>query len=114
MTARRRRRNGIVPANILRVAEREEIWVQASREKVLERYAAHLEYLEDAHPITPRTLTRQVAAFRRDKLLKVENWSRFDKARGEWVQQRNAYFATRAGILWIKLRTRALRIPSVV
>lgn len=114
MSGRRRRKRGVRQAELLKVVELDEIWVQASRAKLIERYQAHLEYLEREHPISPRTLTRQIAGIKQQKLLTVIDPSHFDERRREWVQQRNIYTITRAGILWIRRHARSLKIPSVV
>lgn len=114
VTGRRRRRRGVTPIDILKVADAGELWCKAGQQKVLERYQEHAAYLELEHPMSPRTLTRHVALAKRLKLVNVGNYSRFDARAGGWVQERNVYTITRAGVLWIKRHARALKIPSVV
>jgi DNA-binding transcriptional ArsR family regulator len=125
LSARRRRRQRLKPAPINTVADRGQIWFKGHRGKVLERFREHAFYLEhgrarrpgerhgraELHHMSPRTLTRHVAALRRDRLVAVGNFSRFDRRRGEWIQEPNVYTITRAGVLWITRHARALQIP---
>jgi hypothetical protein len=109
-TDRRRRKAGVPKVSILKV----NIWVQASQARLIARYRAHLAYLKEPRPISRRTLTRQVAGFRRLKLIAVKNFSDFDRRRGAWVQQHNVYTVTYLGKLWIKRHARSVKIPLVV
>lgn len=128
LSARRRKSQKLKPAPINAVADRGQIWFRARQGKVLERFREHAFYLEhgrarrpgerhgraELHHMSPRTLTRHVAACRRARLLSVGNFSRYDRARAAWIQEPNVYTVTRAGILWIKSRARALKIPRFV
>lgn len=115
LAQRRRRRAGVKLENVLAVADRGEIWLQRRQEGVLAIYGEQLRYLERRRPTcSTKTLTRNVNAMKDQKLIKVDNYSRYDHRRGKWVQMPNVYTITRAGILWIRRNARALKIPSVV
>jgi len=118
---RRRRRARQKRAPIALVAAKGQIWCELRQRKLLERCAAHLRYLE-LEPSSLRTLQRHIAGFRRTRyrdrrrgdvgpILKVGNYSRFDRKRREWIQRPNVYTITRAGILWISRHAQALQIP---
>jgi hypothetical protein len=109
-TDRRRRKRGERKVSILNVA----IWVQVSQAGLIRRYLAHAEYLRELRPLSKRTLTRQVAGFRRLRLLSIINPSHFDRRRREWVHEHNVYSITYLGKLWIKRHARAVKIPLVV
>lgn len=109
-TDRRRRKVNARKVSILKVP----VWVQVRQSKLIERYRAHLKYLQAPRPICRRTLTRQMNAFRRDGLVRVINPSYFDKARGEWVTEPNVYTITYRGKLWIKRHARAVTNQLVV
>lgn len=109
-TNRRRRRRRAPRVSIFDV----EIWVQASQARLIRRYQAHLAYLRAPASLSRRTLSRQVAGFRRLKLLMVTHPGHYDRRRARWVHQDNIYTITHAGKLWIKRHARATKIPSVV
>jgi hypothetical protein len=109
-TNRRRRRAGERRRSILKV----EIWCQANQARVIAAYRRHAKYLHDPRPLARRTLTRQMNGFARRRLVIVQDRSRFNRKRGEWIQQANFYTITHAGKLWIKRHARAVQIPLVV
>ncbi len=108
-TDRRRRRQGVPQVSIFRV----NIWAQIGQAALIGRYGAHLDYLGESHPITPRTLTRQVACLRALDLVRVVHPVSPD-GRGGFRREANVYSITRTGKLWIKKHGRAVRIPLVV
>lgn len=108
-TDRRRRREGLAKEPILRVA----IWAQIDQAALIARYQAHQAYLDEPHPITRRTLTRQVACLKSLDLVRVIRPTKPD-GRGGWRREANVYSITRAGKLWIKKHARAVQIPLVV
>ncbi len=109
-TDNRRRRAGHRKVSILKVP----IWVQASQARLLARYRAHLAYLKEPRSMAARTLSRQMAGFRRLKLVQVTAPSHYDRARGGWIHEPNVYTVTYLGKLWIKRHARSVKIPLVV
>lgn len=109
-TNKRRRRRRAPRVSIFEV----EIWTQASQARLIRRYLAHLAYLRAPAALSRRTLSRQVAGFRRLRLLAVTHPSHYDRRRAAWIHQDNIYTITHAGKLWIKRHARAVKIPSVV
>ena len=109
-TMRRRRRARLPMLALLKVT----VWCQLSQAALIDAYCRHLKYLSLSHPITRRTLTRQLAAFRRDQLISVMQPRDPDRRTGKWRLEHNIYTITRAGILWIKKHGRAVKIPQVV
>lgn len=109
-TDRRRRRARAPRVPLLRVA----LWCELGQDALLAAYRRHARYLKDERGMTKRTLTRQVAGFRRMRLVEVINPSHYDRRTGRWIHRHNVYTFTRAGVLWIKRHARAVRIPSVI
>lgn len=114
LAQRRRRRAGVKLEDVLVVADREEIWLKRRQEGILAIYSEQLSYLERRRTCGTKTLTRNVNAMKDQKLIKVDNYSRYDERRGRWIQEPNIYTITRDGILWINRNARAAKIPSVV
>lgn len=108
-TDKRRRKAGAEKQPILRVR----IWCQLSQVQVIAAYVRHQKYLDEPHPITSRTLTRQVAGLRHLELVNVIHPVSKD-GRGGFRREPNVYVITHAGKLWIKRHARAVQIPQVV
>ena len=106
----RRRRRGERKVCILKV----EIWIQVSQAGLNRAYRRHMQYLRADRHLSTRTLRRQVAGFRRLKLVSVVHPSHFDRRRQEWVNEHNVYTVTYLGKLWIKRHARAVKMPSFI
>lgn len=110
-TDKRRRKAGARKVSVLKV----HVWCQASRAEVIAAYRRHLKYIREPRSITPRTLTRQLTAFKRDGLLKAVQPSPVWNASLQlWVAQPNVYTITYRGKLWIKKHARAITNQLVV